>query len=79
MDEPFGALDAITRMKLQDDIRAIQKENRKTIIFVTHDNEEAVYLSDRVVVMTPKSRKGEKRHQSRSRAFPGSRRWKLHP
>ena len=53
MDEPFGALDAITRMKLQDDIRAIQKENRKTIIFVTHDIEEAVYLADRVVVMTP--------------------------
>ncbi|MBQ8707145.1 MAG: ABC transporter ATP-binding protein [Succinivibrionaceae bacterium] len=53
MDEPFGALDAITRMKLQDDIRSIQTENRKTIIFVTHDIEEAVYLADRVVVMTP--------------------------
>ena len=53
MDEPFGALDAITRMKLQDDIREIQKKNRKTLIFVTHDIEEAVYLADRVVVMTP--------------------------
>jgi NitT/TauT family transport system ATP-binding protein len=53
MDEPFGALDAITRMKLQDDIRSICSEQKKTIIFVTHDIEEAVYLSDRVVIMTP--------------------------
>ncbi|MBO6009223.1 MAG: ABC transporter ATP-binding protein, partial [Ruminobacter sp.] len=53
MDEPFGALDAITRMKLQDDILSIQKKERKTIIFVTHDIDEAVYLADRVVVMTP--------------------------
>ena len=53
MDEPFGALDAITRIKLQDDILDIQKSQKKTIIFVTHDIEEAVYLADRVVVMTP--------------------------
>ncbi|WP_028246471.1 ABC transporter ATP-binding protein [Pseudobutyrivibrio ruminis] len=53
MDEPFGALDAITRMKLQDDILDICKEEKKTIIFVTHDIEEAVYLADRIVVMTP--------------------------
>ena len=53
MDEPFGALDAITRMKLQDDILSIQKKEKKTIIFVTHDIDEAVYLADRVVVMTP--------------------------
>ena len=53
MDEPFGALDAITRMKLQDDILDICKSEKKTIIFVTHDIEEAVYLADRVVVMTP--------------------------
>ena len=51
MDEPFGALDAITRMKLQDDIRNIANEEQKTIIFVTHDIEEAVYLADRIVVM----------------------------
>ena len=51
MDEPFGALDAITRIKLQDDILDIQKSQKKTIIFVTHDIEEAVYLADRVVVM----------------------------
>ncbi len=53
MDEPFGALDAITRMKLQDDVLKISKDENKTIIFVTHDIEEAVYLSDRIVVMTP--------------------------
>ncbi|MDO5558041.1 MAG: ABC transporter ATP-binding protein [Oscillospiraceae bacterium] len=51
MDEPFGALDAITRMKLQDDILKISKEEKKTIIFVTHDIEEAVFLADKIVVM----------------------------
>lgn len=53
MDEPFGALDAITRMKLQDDVRKLSSEEKKTIIFVTHDIEEAVFLADRIVVMTP--------------------------
>lgn len=53
MDEPFGALDAITRIKLQDDVLQISKQEKKTIIFVTHDIEEAVYLADRIVVMTP--------------------------
>lgn len=52
MDEPFGALDAITRMKLQDDIHRICKETKKTILFVTHDIEEAVFLADRIVVMS---------------------------
>ena len=51
MDEPFGALDAITRMKLQDDILKISREEKKTIVFVTHDIEEAVFLADRIVVM----------------------------
>ena len=51
MDEPFGALDAITRMKLQEDILKISREEKKTIIFVTHDIEEAVFLADRIVVM----------------------------
>ena len=53
MDEPFGALDAITRMKLQDDILKISRNHNKTIIFVTHDIEEAVYLADKIVILTP--------------------------
>ena len=51
MDEPFGALDAITRMKLQDDILNICQTAKKTIVFVTHDIEEAIYLADRVVIL----------------------------
>ena len=51
MDEPFGALDAITRMKLQDDILDICHRTKKTIVFVTHDIEEAIFLADRVIIM----------------------------
>lgn len=51
MDEPFGALDPIIRQKLQDDLLSIVKQQKKTVIFVTHDIEEAVYLADRVFVM----------------------------
>ena len=51
MDEPFGALDAITRMKLQDDILNICQTAKKTIVFVTHDIEEAIYLADRVIIL----------------------------
>jgi NitT/TauT family transport system ATP-binding protein len=52
MDEPFGALDAHTRLKLQNDLLALWERDRKTVLFVTHAVDEAVYLSDRVVVMT---------------------------
>lgn len=53
MDEPFGALDAITRMKMQDDLHDLAERQHITIIFVTHDIEEAIILADRVVIMTP--------------------------
>jgi NitT/TauT family transport system ATP-binding protein len=53
MDEPFSALDVITRANLQDEIIRIWQEYRKTVIFVTHDIDEAVYLADRVVIMAP--------------------------
>ena len=52
MDEPFGALDALTRRNLQDELIRIWSDLLKTILFVTHGIEEAIYLADRVVVMT---------------------------
>jgi len=53
LDEPFGALDAFTRMYLQDELLRLWQEKRPTVVFVTHDLDEAVYLSGRVVLMAP--------------------------
>jgi NitT/TauT family transport system ATP-binding protein len=53
MDEPFAALDALTRDQLYDDLQRIWQESRKTIVFVTHNVREAVCLGDRVVLMSP--------------------------
>jgi NitT/TauT family transport system ATP-binding protein len=51
MDEPFGSLDAITRSGLQDELQRIQQQTHTTVVFVTHDIDEAVYLSDRILLL----------------------------
>ena len=52
LDEPFGALDALTRASLQDELIRIVERTKSTVIMVTHDVDEAVLLSDRIVMMT---------------------------
>lgn len=54
LDEPLGALDAFTRMQMQDELLRIWHERQTTMVFVTHDIDEAVYLSDKIIVMTPR-------------------------
>jgi NitT/TauT family transport system ATP-binding protein len=54
MDEPFGSVDAQTRQLLQEELLELWQREQKTVLFVTHSMDEAVYLSDRVVVMTPR-------------------------
>lgn len=54
LDEPFGALDALTRARLQNELQQIWQKEKVTVVLVTHDVEEAVYLGDRVVVMEPR-------------------------
>jgi NitT/TauT family transport system ATP-binding protein len=51
MDEPFGALDALTRQKLQDEVARLALEQKTTVVFITHDLEEAIYLGDRVIAL----------------------------
>ncbi|PWC40425.1 hypothetical protein TSO221_25295 [Azospirillum sp. TSO22-1] len=53
MDEPFAALDALTRTSLQNDLLELHRRDAKTVVFVTHNIAEAIYLADRVVVMSP--------------------------
>ncbi len=61
MDEPFGALDELTRAALQDEVMRISMESRPTVVMVTHDIDEAILLSDRIVMMTngPRAHIGE--------------------
>ena len=54
MDEPFGALDALSRDQMNLELQALWQRNRKTVLFITHSINEAVFLSDRVVVMSPR-------------------------
>jgi sulfonate transport system ATP-binding protein len=53
LDEPFASLDALTRMRMQQEILRIWQAERTTVVLVTHDIEEAVYLADRIVIMSP--------------------------
>ena len=54
MDEPFGALDALTREQMRIDLEALWLQTRKTVLFITHSIDEAVLLADRVIVMSPR-------------------------
>jgi ABC-type nitrate/sulfonate/bicarbonate transport system ATPase subunit len=54
LDEPLGALDAFTRMRLQDEVLRLWQIRRTTILLVTHDIDEAIYMSDRIMIMTPR-------------------------
>jgi ABC-type nitrate/sulfonate/bicarbonate transport system ATPase subunit len=54
LDEPLGALDAFTRMRMQDEVLRLWESRRTTMLLVTHDIDEAIYMSDRIVIMTPR-------------------------
>jgi len=54
LDEPLGALDAFTRMRMQDEVLRLWCAHRTTMLLVTHDIDEAIYMSDRIVIMTPR-------------------------
>ena len=54
LDEPFGALDALTRRRMQDWLLGLWAEYRQTVLFITHDVDEAVYLADRVIALSPR-------------------------
>ncbi|MFT8823603.1 ABC transporter ATP-binding protein, partial [Liquorilactobacillus satsumensis] len=80
MDEPFGSLDYFTRLKMQEDILKIWEKNKKTVIFVTHDISEAVYLADEIVLFSRRPgtvRKVFDIHQTRPRTHDDSELFKI--
>lgn len=77
MDEPFGALDAQTRVVMQEELVKLARTNPRTVLFITHAVEEAVYLADRVVIMT--SRPGRIKEVLDIRSVRESEHWDQHP
>ena len=73
MDEPFGAIDPVTRVRLQEELVAIQAGVRKTIVFVTHDIEEAVKLGDRIVILAEDGTLAQVGDAGRPAVAPGVR------
>lgn len=65
MDEPFSAVDHLTRCTLQEELIRIREKEKKTVLFVTHDINEAVYLADRVILLTPRPGKIQSEYQIR--------------
>ena len=68
MDEPFGALDALTRLSLQDVLRQLIEQEKPTVLLVTHDVDEALFLADRIVVFSPRPARVLKEFNLRHRA-----------
>ena len=73
MDEPFGAVDPITRQRLQDELLSIQRELRKTIVCVTHDIDEAIKLGDRILILREGAQDRAVRHPGGDPGQPGRR------
>jgi NitT/TauT family transport system ATP-binding protein len=77
MDEPFGALDAQTRVVMQEELVRLARKNPRTVLFITHSVEEAVYLADRVVIMT--SRPGRVKEIIDVKKIREQEAWDRHP
>ena len=73
MDEPFGAIDPITRERLQNEFLRLQRQLRKTIVFVTHDIDEAIKMGDRIAVLRDGSHIAQYDTPERSWSAPGRR------
>ena len=68
MDEPFGALDAQTRVLMQEELVRLARVNPRTVLFITHSVEEAVYLADRVAIMTRRPGRIKEMHRRQDRS-----------